>query len=627
MSGGTDKNPTGATKRPALTETALDAGKVMLSAAASGARTGAKLAVGTFFAGCNLLLDVGAQAVRRLPLGEGGESAQAHDYNTVMPVPPLGWWRENGTAPEVGDDALRQAILHVNRPIVIVGYRGRIAVARGGTTRLGPRETGEEHDLPVLAMLPALPPSRLGDASFRADYGLTYAYLAGAMANGIGSEEIVESMCRMGCLGFFGAAGLPIDRVAQAVDRIQRNLGERPYGFNLIHSPHEPVMENAVVDLYLRRGVRLVDASAYLDLTLPLVRYRVKGIHREADGRIVCPNRVIAKVSRAEVARKFFAPPPEALLATLVKAGELNEEQATWAAHVPIATDMTVEADSGGHTDNRPSLTLIPGMIALRDEMQARYDDTVRLRIGAAGGIATPASAAAVFAMGAAYVMTGSINQACREAGTSQAVREMLAQAGPADVMMAPAADMFEMGVKVQVLKWGTLFGVRARKLYDLYRAHDRLEDISAKDRAVLERDFYRCTLEEAWRETRKFFEGRDPRQIARAESDPKHQMALVFRSYLGRSSDWANRGDPTRKADYQIWCGPAMGAFNEWARDSFLEAPTHRSVVTMARNLLLGAAVQTRVNWLRAQGIDVPPAIAQFRPMTDDDMAAVLQD
>src|ERR671935_238903 len=92
------------------------------------------------------------------------------------------------------------------------------------------------------------------------------------------------------------------------------------------------------------------------------------------------------------------------------------------------------------------------------------------LRVGAAGGIAPPASAAAAFLMGAAYVLTGSINQACVESGSSDPVREMLAAAEQADVIMAPAADMFEMGVKVQVLKRGTMFAMRAQKLYELYR-------------------------------------------------------------------------------------------------------------------------------------------------------------
>lgn len=58
---------------------------------------------------------------------------------------------------------------------------------------------------------------------------------------------------------------------------------------------------------------------------------------------------------------------------------------------------------------------------------------------------------AAAFAMGAAYVVTGSINQACLESGSSTLARRMLCQADPADVIMAPAADMFEMGIKLQV--------------------------------------------------------------------------------------------------------------------------------------------------------------------------------
>ena len=85
--------------------------------------------------------------------------------------------------------------------------------------------------------------------------------------------------------------------------------------------------------------------------------------------------------------------------------------------------------------------------------------------------------------MGAAYLVTGSVNQSCVEAGTSDAVRRMLAQAQQADIAMAPAADMFEMGVKVQVLKRGTLFAMRAAKLYELYRAHESLDQIPA-DRA-----------------------------------------------------------------------------------------------------------------------------------------------
>ena len=87
------------------------------------------------------------------------------------------------------------------------------------------------------------------------------------------------------------------------------------------------------------------------------------------------------------------------------------------------------------------------------------------MRIGAAGGISTPESALAAYMMGAAYVGTGSINQACVESGASEHTRGLLAQADMADVAMAPSADMFEMGARVQVLKKGCFFPMRAQKL------------------------------------------------------------------------------------------------------------------------------------------------------------------
>jgi PfaD family protein len=436
------------------------------------------------------------------------------------------------------------------------------------------------------------------------------------MANGIGSADIVEAMGRAGMLAFFGAAGLPLPTVEAAIDRVQKNLGSIPYGFNLIHSPGEPDLERGVVDLYLRRGVRLVEASAFLDLTLPVVRYRVHGIRRDPSGNIVTPNRVIVKVSRVEVASKFLAPPPERMLQELIRQGDITQEQAVLASRIPVAQDATAEADSGGHTDNRPAITLVPTLIALRDRMQKQYAYDVPLRVGAAGGIATPASAAAAFAMGAAYVLTGSINQACVESGSSDAVREMLAQAEQPDTIMAPAADMFEMGVKVQVLKRGTMFAMRAAKLYELYRTYPSLDALPAAERANIEKNLFREPLTGIWDKTRAFFLQRDPSQLTRADGDAKHKMALVFRWYLGLSSRWANAGEPTRRLDYQVWCGPAMGAFNEWTKGSFLEPPQNRRVVTIAFNILYGAALLLRLQTLRSQGLPLPSDWMRVTPL-----------
>lgn len=527
-----------------------------------------------------------------------------------------GWWTQGETEPAMGDEAIHSAILRTTRPIILLDIEGQLAVGQGGKIAIGDGDFSGPKSYPLGAYVPALHPQNLGDPGFKQAYNLRYAYVVGAMANGITSAEMVEAAGRAGMIGFFGAAGLALDKIETAIDRLQQSLKDIPFGFNLIHSPHDPELESATVDLYLRRGIRLVSTSAYLDLTLPLVYFRVKGIHVDRHGHIICPNKVIAKVSRVEVARKYLLPPSQKLLTQLVDRQMITAQEARLAESIPVAEDMTAEADSGGHTDNRPAIALLSTMLSLRDELAEKYDYHRPPCVGLGGGIATPASAAAAFAMGAAYVLTGSVNQACVEAGTSETVRHMLAEASQADVTMAPAADMFEMGVKVQVLKRGTMFPLRAAKLYDLYSSYDSYDDIPEEQRTLLERDIFKCTFQQEWQQTMNYFARHDPKQIQRAEKNPKHKMALVFRSYLGQSSNWANAGDPLRKIDYQIWCGPAIGAFNQWVKGSFLEKPENRKTVTVAMNILYGAAVVTRVSWLRSQGIVLPAGAGNFSPM-----------
>lgn len=537
-----------------------------------------------------------------------------------------GWWKTNGVPPETGERALQTALLDVKHPIILVDDNGRVGVGKGGAVTLGEPAAPETEGYPLIAYAPPLPPENLGDPVFKQTYGLRYAYVAGAMANGITSEEMVAEMGRNGMIGFFGAAGLSVDEVESAIINLSEKLPRSPFGSNLIHSPNDPDLEEAVVNLYLKHGIRYISASAYLDLTLPLVYFRVKGIHRDRNGNIECPNKVVAKVSRIEVATKFFSPPPQKFLTRLVDAGMITRDEATLAMSVPMAEDLTAEADSGGHTDNRPAISLLPTMMALRDQLSQKYGYHRPPCVGLGGGISTPESAAAAFAMGAAYVLTGSVNQSCVEAGIAETVREMLAEARQADVIMAPSADMFEMGVKVQVLKRGTMFPLRAAKLYELYCAYDCYEDIPEKQKAMLERDYFRTSYEECWANTKAFFSRCDPAQIAKAEKNPKHKMALVFRSYLGLSSKWAKSGDPDRKIDYQIWCGPSLGAFNEWAKGTFLEHHHNRKTATIALNLLTGAAITTRFNWLRSQTSGLPSHIGKFTPMELDKIRELIE-
>lgn len=481
-----------------------------------------------------------------------------------------------------------------------------IALAKGGEWST----TGYD----CLGFIPPLKPQWLGNDEFKNDHETQFAYHAGAMANGIASVEMVKALGKQGYMASFGAAGLPLKQIEAAIQAIQSQLREAPYAFNLIHSPSDPKLEKSCVDLYLKYGVRTIEASAFMSLSPNLVRYRAAGLSRNGNGEIVAHNRIIVKVSRREVAEQFLKPAPESLLNQLVAQGAITSEQALLARLVPIASDITVEADSAGHTDNRPLVCLLPLIQALRDRIQQEYGYTKRIRVGAAGGIGTPAAVVAAFAMGADYVVTGSVNQACLESGTSATVKDLLAQVDMADVMMTPAADMFEMGVKVQVLKRGTFYPIRAQKLYEVYRKYQSLDDIPTAERQKIEQEMFHKDFDTVWSETVEFFQQRDPAQIEKARKNPKHQMALIFRWYLGKSSSWAKAGLTERKMDYQIWCGPAMGAFNEWTRGTYLEKPENRRVVDVANHLMHGAAYLSRLNLINELGINLSPFYEAYR-------------
>ena len=514
-------------------------------------------------------------------------------------TPPQLFWK--GSPRDIVFDApsVEEKLARTDLPCYVMrDFNGRIGVSNTG--ELVSRGRG----LQVLAMANAVSPAQLGDPNFCEDYGLKYAYKTGAMANGIASADLVIAVGKAGFLGSFGAAGLVPARIAEAVDKIKAGLPHQTFAVNLIHSPVEEALEAGAVRLLLEKGVKVAEASAYLALTEHIVHYRAAGLSRGADGEIHIGNKIIAKISRKEVAKAFMNAAPDEMLRSLVQQGKITADQAVLAKQVPMADDITVEADSGGHTDNRPLVVLLPIIRQLRDEMQRQTGFQHKIRIGAAGGISTPASALAAFMMGAAYVVTGSVNQACVEAGTSEHVRRLLQTADSTDVTGAPASDMFEMGVELQVLKRGSMFGPRAKKLYEYYKTYKSVDEIPAAEREKLEKTVFRQPLEDIWRKCIEFFAERDPAQITRARNNPRRKMALIFRWYLGLSSNWANAGVPDRKLDYQIWCGPAMGAFNDWVRGTELEDYHNRRAGEIGEKIMREAALLYRKETLRMQGL-----------------------
>ena len=84
------------------------------------------------------------------------------------------------------------------------------------------------------------------------------------MYKAVASEDMVLRMGRAGLLSYFGAGGLRADRVVAAIERFQRELGDGPYGVNLLASMENPAKEAEQVEVFLRHGVRRVEAASFI---------------------------------------------------------------------------------------------------------------------------------------------------------------------------------------------------------------------------------------------------------------------------------------------------------------------------------------------------------------------------
>jgi trans-AT polyketide synthase/acyltransferase/oxidoreductase domain-containing protein len=439
----------------------------------------------------------------------------------------------------------------------------------------------------------------LGSADFKKVYGLRYAYLAGAMYKGIASKELVVAMGKAGMMGFLGTGGMDFSELESAIRFIKQELSSgQSYGMNLLCNLEVPELEERAVELFLKHDVRYVEAAAFMRMTPSLVRWRLVGLKRNASGYIERPRRTLAKVSRPEVAAAFMQPAPESIVKSLLAAGKITPLEADLSRSIPMADEICVEADSGGHTDQGVAYALMPAMLVLRDEMMSKYGYNEQIRVGAAGGIGTPHAAAAAFIMGADFILTGSINQCTVEAGTSDAAKDLLQDLNVQDTDYAPAGDMFEIGARVQVAKRGLFFPARANKLYELYQRHNSLEEIDAKTRQQIQERYFKRSFDDVWAETKAYYTKAYPGKVAEIEKNPKQKMALIFRWYFVHTTRLAMRGSEDQKVDYQIHCGPAMGAFNQWVKGTELQSWRKRHVADIGERIMNATAelLQTRL-------------------------------
>ncbi|WP_127530136.1 ACP S-malonyltransferase [Paenibacillus kobensis] len=410
----------------------------------------------------------------------------------------------------------------------------------------------------------------LGSRSFKEEYKLNYAYAAGGMQHGIASEQLVIRMAQSGMIGYFGTGGLDIAAIGRAVRTIASALsGGQPFGFGITPCSEFPAREFQTAQSLLDSRIRYIEAAHYLSLTPALVLLRASGLREDADGRIVRARRIMARAARPETVSLFLSPAPERLLLKLLNEGKITEEEMSLAGRLPMADDLCViSQEGGGYWDAGASSAILPVAFKLRDELAGAFGYRDRIHIGTAGGIGTPEAVAAAFVQGCDFISTGYLNQCTVEASTSEAVKDLLQNIRIQDTDLAPAEELFEIGAKVRVLKRGMFYTARANKLYEVYRQFDSIEAIDNKTRSSLEEKVFRMKLDEVVRRCRSAFSAEE---WAAAASAPKRIMAIAFKWYLGQALHTAIAGDDDWKLDYQIHCGPASGAFNEWVKGTEL--------------------------------------------------------
>lgn len=435
--------------------------------------------------------------------------------------------------------------------------------------------------------------ANLGNAGFKQKYGIKYAYLSGAMYRGIASKELVVKMGKSNLMGYLGTAGMSLKDVEENIHYIQQHLSDGDsYGMNILSDLDHPAHEIATIEMYMKYGIRHIEAAAYIQVTLAIVLYRLKGVRKTSSGEIVCDNHILAKVSRPEVASIFMSPPPEKIVKQLLSEGKITPEQAELAQYIPVSSEICVEADSGGHTDMGIPTVIFPAMKELRDSMMQQFNYPGNIYIGLAGGIGAPESAAAAFVMGADFILTGSINQCTVEAGTSDAVKDILQEINVQDTDYAPAGDMFEIGAKVQVLKRGTFFSARSNKLYALYMQYGGLDELPAATQKQLQQRYFKRSFDDIWNDVKNYLNATDRSDhVALIEANPKQKMARVFKWYFAYTTELALRGETSDRVNFQVHSGPALGSFNQWVKGTSIENWRSRHVDEIGEKLMEATA------------------------------------
>ena len=109
-------------------------------------------------------------------------------------------WRGRLESVALDDDGILDRLSNLDRCCRVIEHEGAIGVSHEGSI-VPDASSGAGRQL---AFIPPLRPQDLGSPLFLETFRLELAYMAGAMANGISSEDFVIHLGRAGILSSFG---------------------------------------------------------------------------------------------------------------------------------------------------------------------------------------------------------------------------------------------------------------------------------------------------------------------------------------------------------------------------------------------------------------------------------------
>lgn len=245
---------------------------------------------------------------------------------------------------------------------------------------------------------------------------------------------------------------------------------------------------------------------------------------------------------------------------------------------------MSFGADKTGSI---PINSLLPQVIDKKNFLMKKYGYSKDIHIGAAGSIGDSVSALDAFLLGADFIMTGSVNQCTAEAEVSKWVKDKLQKVEIQDTEMIPTSHVYEIGMKVQVLKKGVFFVARALKLYEIYNRISKIEDIEPKVLAQIQDKYFGKSIDDIYNEIKNDLSDTERK---RAENESKFKFGLIIYWYYNYCMDCAIKNENSQNLNCLIPVSSAMGRINQFLENTEYMNWENRHPDILGRLIMSGA-------------------------------------